>query len=593
MADASTAPPLPSPASAPPAAATTPPGFNARLLRRFVAIAWPYWRESDERWRAFGLLALLVLLLLGQTGFSLLFNHETGEFTSALAARDAERFWAAIRRFTLILALAVPIYALYYFVRDTLALRWRRWLTASFLGRYLADQSYYRLNAVAALDNPDQRISEDINAFTGQSLYFSMIVLGAVIEMAGFASVLWRISPLLIYILCGYAVVATFFTARVFGPRLIGLNYGQLQREADFRFGLMRLRENAEAIALHDGEPRERHVLLRLFNAAYVNYRHVLRWQLRLNLFQYAHSFLTLVLPSIVIAGDVLDGRLEVGRAVQAAGAFSAILSALTLIVEHFEGLSRFSAGVERLHAFSQTLDRRPADDVAAERIRTEPSMQLALDGLTAYTPRREQLLLRGLTLTVPPRQGLLITGASGAGKSSLLRVIAGLWTCGEGTVHRPAAPDMLFLPQHPYLPLGDLRCQLLYPQVGRDISEAELRQWLARVNLADLADRFGGFDVERDWGKLLSVGEQQRLAFARALLARPRYLLLDEATSALDTDNERRLYEQLAPLSITPVSVSHHPALLAYHEQVLTLTGGGGWTLGAAASHRWDRRDD
>ncbi|HJV72327.1 ABC transporter ATP-binding protein/permease [Ideonella sp.] len=573
------------PAGAP---AATPPGFNARLWRRFVAIAKPYWLDSDERWRAIGLLALLMLLLLGQTGFNVLFNQETGEFTSALAARDADRFWAAIRRFTLILAIAVPIYALYYFVRDTLALRWRRWLTGRFLTRYLADHAYYRLNAIAGLDNPDQRISEDINSFTGQSLYFSMIVLGAVIEMIAFAGVLWAISPPLIYILCGYAVVSTFFTARVFGRRLIGLNFGQLQREANFRFGLVRLRENAEAIALHDGEPRERSVLQRLFDAAYANYRQVLRWQLRLNLFQYAHSFLTLVLPSIVIAGDVLDGKLEVGRAVQAAGAFSAILSALTLIVEHFEGLSRFSAGIERLHAFTQTLDRpRPTDG-----IRTEPGMQLVLESVTAYTPQREQLLLRELDLVVPPGGGLLITGASGNGKSSLLRVIAGLWTCGEGTLRRPASPDMVFLPQHPYLPLGDLRCQLLYPQLERDISDAELLQWLARVNLADLADRFGGLDAERDWAKLLSVGEQQRLAFARALLAKPRYLLLDEATSALDADNERRLYLQLEPLSITPISVSHHPALLAFHDQVLTLTGGGAWTLGPAAAHRWNGDD-
>lgn len=553
------------------------PGFNTQLARQFLAIARPYWRDPEERGRAFGLLALLVLLLLGQTGFNVLFNQETGEFTSALAARDAERFWSAIGRFVWILLAAVPIYALYYFVRDTLGLRWRRWLTERFLGRYFEGRAYYHLNADGALDNPDQRIAEDINSFTGQSLYFSMIVLGALVQMAAFASVLWGISPLLIYILCVYAVISTFFTARVFGRRLVPLNFAQLQREADFRFGLVRLREHAEPVALHGGEARERSTLQRLFGAVYANYRRVLRWQLGLNLFQYAHSFLTLVLPSIVIARDVLEGRLEVGHAVQAAGAFGAILSALTLIVEHFEGLSRFSAGIARLHAFQQQL----AQPHAVDGIRSEAAHELALRDLTVYTPGRAQCLLQGLSLRVPPGQGLLISGASGTGKSSLLRVLAGLWDEGSGCVQRPAAPDMLFLPQQPYLPLGSLREQLLYPHPERGSSDAELQHWLERVNLADLAERFGGLDAERDWGKLLSIGEQQRLAFVRALLARPRYLLLDEATSALDADNERRLYEQLAPLSITPISVSHHPALRGFHRQELCLSGGGGWTLG------------
>ena len=568
------------------------PGFNARLWRRFATIARPYW-FSDERWRARGMLVLLVILLLGQTAFNVLFNQETGEFTSALAARDTDRFWASIWRYTAILVAAVPIYALYYYVRDTLGLRWRRWLTDRFLARYFHQRAYYRLSTDAGIDNPDQRISEDINTFTQRSLYFSMIVLGSVLQLVAFSAVLWSISQGLVYFLIGYAVFSTVFTGAVFGKRLIGLNFRQLQREANFRFSLVRVREHAEPIAFHDGEAREMSALQRIFAAAYANYQQVLRWQFGLNLFQYAHSFLTIVLPTVIIANDVLSGRLEVGRAVQAAGAFAAILSALTVIVEHFEGLSRFSAGVERLHAFSQALDVEAGTpggtaDEGLQQIHTVHGFELGLERLTMLTPRREHLLLQEVMLAVNPGEGLLIVGASGTGKSSLLRVIAGLWTTGSGKVTRPAGLDMLFMPQQPYLPLGDLRSQLTYPHTERDISDEELLHWLAQVNLPTLAERFGGLGAELDWSRVLSVGEQQRLAFARALLSRPRYLLLDEATSALDAANEERLYSQLAGLSITPVSISHHPAVLKHHAWVLELPGDGSWTLHAALGYRW-----
>lgn len=563
---------------------------DRRPWQRFWAIATPYWR-GEEKWQAWSLLTLLVLLLLAETRFAVLFNEQTGEFTSALAARDEERFWDAIRFCLGLLIVAVPIYAFYYYVRDKLGVYWRRWLTNRFLDHYLSSRHFYELNSNAGIDNPDQRIAEDINTFTQRSLYFLLILIGAALQLIAFSSVLWSISREMVYFLVLYAVFGTLVTLVVFGKALIGLNFLQLRREADFRFGLVRIRENAESIAFYRGEAQESLQIKRRFTEAFNNFNRLIKTQLFLNLFQYAYGLLTIVLPSAIIASRVLSGELEVGRAVQAAGAFAAVLSAMTVIVENFESLSRFAAGIERLHTFSRVLLARAGGGRRAGGcIETVRDPRLALENLTLLTPNQERILIRDLSLAVNPGEGLMITGESGSGKSSLLRAIAGLWHAGSGRILRPDPEQLLFLPQQPYMILGSLRSQLLYPNRGKQVADAELLELLARINLPDLADRFGGLDVEVDWEKVLSVGEQQRIAFARVLLSKPKYAMLDEATSALDSTNEEGLYRQLAGSDTTLVSVGHRSAILKYHRQVLKLGGDGTWQLQPAQGYGFGR---
>jgi len=562
--------------------------LNLKLLRQSIALAKPYWFSEESR-KARWLLVALVLLMIGDTEFNVLFNQQSGEFTSALAARDSARFWHSVRIFFALLLAAVPIYAYYYYVRDTLGLNWRRWLTNRILKRYFKDHSFYNLLSKPEIDNPDQRIAQDIASYTQQALSFLLIFGGGVIQLIAFGRVLWSISGYLVLFVMVYATLVTAATLGIFSGKLVALNFNQRRREADFRFGLVRIRENAESIALYHGEQQEQAQVQRLFGQLFVNFTNLIRWQLRLNFFQYPQSLLLLMLPSMVIAPRVLSGELEVGRIVQAEGAFSAIMGALTILVDNVGDLSLFAAGVSRVAALAHSLvPAKPSTDPAHQKIVTQEGEDLRIDGVTLQTPNYERTLVKELTVAVPPGEGLMIVGASGLGKSSLLRMIAGLWDSGTGTIQRPSLDDILLLPQAAYMIIGSLRAQLLYPNLERNVSDEELHEVLDHVNLPDLIDRCGGLDIEFDFEKILSVGERQRLAFARVLLKHPRYVLLDEATSALDRENESSLYRQLIATSTTFVSVSHHPALVKYHSQVLELKAEGAWSLQPADKFRF-----
>ena len=554
--------------------------FNRRIVPKFIVLSQPY-LVSDEKWMARGLLALLVGLMLANTAASVLLNQQTGEFSSALAARDPDRYWKSIYFTIGLLVVAVPIYGFYYYVRDKLTINWRRWMTSKFLDNYFGNKSFYKLSFKAEIDNPDQRIAEDINTFTQRSIYFLLIFIETFLQIVAFSGVLWSISRGLVFFLIAYATVGTLVTVLVFGRPLVGLNFFQLRREADFRYSLVRVRENAESIAFYRGEEQESRYVFKRFQDAFANYNRLINWQLFLNLFQYAYTSATLIIPGIILAPQVMSGDLEIGSVVQATGAFAAVFSALNVVVSKFDLLSLFAAGVGRLDRFAKALETTSLHpDEKQTRIETDVGVPVVMKSLSLKTPDFKRALVADLSMTLANGDGLLIVGASGGGKSSLLRAVAGLWNSGSGTVVRPELDEMLFLPQRPYMIIGDLRAQLLYPGPTDDRDEAEFQRVLEAVNLSDLIERCGGLDVEADWGKILSLGEQQRLAFARVLLANRKYVILDEATSALDEKNEAALYELLRATSATVISVSHRPHVAKFHTHVLILAGDQSWKI-------------
>ena len=546
----------------------------ASALQRFLTVAKPYWQGDRKVW-AWTFLAGLIVLMLADTQLAVLLNNQTGELTSALAAHDADRFWTAVRAMLWVIGIAVPVYATYYYARDAYANDWRRWLTQRFLDGYLRERRYFHL-AADEIDNPDQRIAEDVNTFTGRSLHFLLILLGSLMQLVAFSAVLWSLSHTLVGFLVVYALAGTLLSLGLFGRPLIRLNYWQLKREADFRFRLMRVRENAESIAFYGGEEQERHQLQQRLRAALLNTRRMIRAQFGLNLFQRGFSQVSLLVPCVVLAGDVLGGRLEVGQAVQAGGAFAAVLGAVSLIIDNFESLSRFVAGIDRLHVMAEVLEAEPPKPGIAR----EEGGELDIKDLTVHAPGSDRVLVEKLSLKVPEGGSLLITGASGCGKSSLLRAIAGLWTQGSGQVSHPPREDVFFLPQRPYLQTGTLRSQLIYPSTQSELDDEALLKILDEVQLRHLAEGDAGLDRSEDWEKLLSGGEQQRLAFARLLVHAPRLAILDEATSALDDANQKRLYERLRERGTTLISIAHRAAVAGFHRHVLKLTGGGRWTL-------------
>ena len=559
--------------------------MNLILFKRFWKIARLYWLGS-EKWGAIALLSTLILSILVSTNLNVIINTQQGNLLSALAAKEGNRFWTTAKYlFGLYLILTVN-WGGYNYLRKKLVLYWRSWLTRDFLGKYFHNRAFYKLSqSQKEIDNPDQRIAEDINKFADGSIAFFFDMFYTCSQGIAFSAILWRISPTLTFILVIYVVSGTAIAIGLFGKKLVKLNYKQQEKEGDFRFGLVRLRENAESVAFYRGEAQELNQLNYLFERVFRNFNKIVIYQeLYLEAFVRLYRSIPWILPAVIIAPKILAGDLEIGKFAEAQGAFNKLFWAMFVMIRRFDLLVDFVARIDRLAEFDDFLSKStrgiPRRSIQPTTINTVEDEGLTIQNMTLYTPNYQRTLLQDLSVKLQTGQGMLIRGMSGCGKSSVLRTLAGLWDSGQGTIIRPPLEEILFLPQRPYMVLGTLRNQLLYPQVNNPISDQELHQVLQQVNLPDLAARFDGFDSERDWADVFSLGEQQRIAFARILIAKPKYVILDEATSALDVKNEENLYRNLLALGTTFISVGHRPTLVKYHHLILELSESEDWQL-------------
>jgi vitamin B12/bleomycin/antimicrobial peptide transport system ATP-binding/permease protein len=573
-----------------------------RDFRHFVARAWalssPYF-GSEERWRARGLLAAIVALNLGAVYMLVLINEWNRVFYDALQNKDAAVFWEQLARFTA-LAFGFILIAVYkFYLTQLLEIRWRAWMTGRVMDRWLSQHAFYRLELMrytrsdATLpDNPDQRIQEDLGLFTSYAVSLSMGLLNAAVTLASFVGILWGLSgsfslPIpgreveipgfMVWMAVVYATVGSVLT-HYLGRPLIGLNFEQQRREADFRHHLVRVREYSESIALDRGEPVEKRQLGGHFGAVLANYLRLIKAQKRLTWFTVGFGQAAVVFPFIVAAPRFFSGAIQLGQLMQIASAFGRVQDALSWFVDNYDALARWRATTDRLTSFEDSLNGRyaaataPAGDrkeaPASKEAAAPAGDRLELQHLSLSLPDG-QLLVEGGPLTLQPGEAVLLKGPSGSGKSSLFRALAGIWPYGQWRWQLPArfAEEVMFLPQRPYFPNGRLRDALAYPQPAEAYGDDTLRQALHDALLPDLAGRL---DDEDAWGQKLSGGEQQRLAIARALLKQPRWLFADEATSALDEAAEHRLYGLLRDRVLARggslVSIAHRPTVAAFH---------------------------
>jgi putative ATP-binding cassette transporter len=541
----------------------------------------PYFR-SEERWIAIGLLVGAIVLTLAAVTVNVAFSEWNRRFYDSLQNKDEAAFWIEMVNFGWIAALAIAFGVARGLVSPYLRLRWRRWLTGHYLSHWLDGRGYYRIELERKVDNADQRIAEDLRLLGFYTMTLLLGLISAVATLVSFLFILWQLSgPIslsfigldvtipgyMVWAALIYAFLGTWL-ANLVGRRLIPLNFLQQRYEANFRFGLMRVRENAEGIALYRGEPRENEVLETKFTDVFNNAWRVLVTEMQLVFYQIGYGQLAIIFPYIVTAPRFFAGAITLGVVMQTAQAFGQVQTALSFFIDNYTNVAELRAVMDRLKGLQDAIEEKPAENitVAAEPGRAD----VGTSGLDLALPNG-QTLLKDLDLVLPKGTSTLITGTSGSGKSTLFRAMAGIWPFGRGRILIPAGARVLFLPQKPYIPIATLRDAVKYPDENSTASDADIVSALEAARLGHLAGRL---DEEAHWSNTLSGGEQQRLAIARALVFRPDWLFLDEATASLDEANEAAVYGVLKERlpGTTMISIGHRPSLRQWHEQRLEL---------------------